>query len=308
MPTALPATYDVVNALTDLLKRRYVFPDRAALAEATLLESLRNGALAELDGPSLTARLTTDLYAVCEDHHLRLIWHDEPQTMVEGPADDDPVVLAGWRADEEADGHGIVRVERLDNGGAGGVGLIQLDSVCHAEWGSPAIGAAMTLVRHTTALVLDLRANVGGWPEGAATWCSYFFPGDSTHLNDVYDRDLDATRQFWSLPALPGPRYLDRSVYALVSARTFSGGEDIAYTLQAQGRAVVVGETTRGGAHPTDIVQLDPHVSVKIPTARSINPVTRSNWEGVGVVPDLSVPAESALEAALQLAAGARTD
>ena len=200
--------------------------------------------------------------------------------------------------EEEADGHGIVKVERLGDG----VGLIELDSVCHAEWGSPAIGAAMTLVRHSTALVLDLRANVGGWPEGAATWCSYFFPGDSTHLNDVYDRDLDATRQFWSLPALPGPRYLDRPVYALVSARTFSGGEDIAYTLQAQGRAVVVGETTRGGAHPTDIVQLGAHVSLKIPTARSINPVTGSNWEGVGVVPDVSVPAESALEAALRLA------
>lgn len=295
----MPTADAVITALTDLLKRRYVFPDKADRAAADLMAGLAGGAFAGLEGAALTARLTADLHTICQDHHLRLIWHDEPQDMVEGPADDDPVVLAGWRADEEADGHGIVRVERPDN-----VGLIALDSVCHAEWGSPAIGAAMTLVRHTTALVLDLRANVGGWPEGAATWCSYFFAGDTTHLNDVYDRDLDATRQFWSLPALPGPRYLDRPVYALVSARTFSGGEDIAYTLQAQGRAIVVGETTRGGAHPTDIVQLDPHVSVKLPTARSINPVTGTNWEGVGVVPDVQVPAGTALEAALQLAGG----
>jgi hypothetical protein len=300
MPTQ-PVADDVVNALTDLLNRRYVFPALAARAETTLLASLRDGDLAGLDGPALMARLTTDLYDVCADHHLRLIWHDEPQARVVGLADDDPVVLAGWRTEEETDGHGIVRVERHE-----GVGVIELDSVCHADWGSAAIGAAMTLVRHTTALVLDLRRNVGGWPEGAATWCSYFFPGDTTHLNDVYDRDLDATRQFWSLPGLPGPRYLDRPVFALVSTRTFSGGEDIAYTLQAQGRAVVVGETTRGGAHPTDIVQLDPHVSVKIPTARSINPVTGSNWEGVGVTPDVSVPADSALETALQLCADER--
>ncbi|MGI8691709.1 MAG: S41 family peptidase [Geodermatophilaceae bacterium] len=39
-------------------------------------------------------------------------------------------------------------------------------------------------------------------------------------------------------------------MYVLTSGATFSGGEALAYDLQQLGRATVVGERTRGGAHP----------------------------------------------------------
>ncbi|MFF0153469.1 S41 family peptidase [Micromonospora sp. NPDC005203] len=118
--------------------------------------------------------------------------------------------------------------------------------------GAAAIGAAMQLVALSAALILDLRACSGGTPEGAAMCCSYFFRDDQVHLDDFYERSTGATRQFWTTAHLPAPRYADRPVHVLTSAMTFSGGEDVAYTPQAHGRAVVVvGETTRGGAHPT---------------------------------------------------------
>lgn len=129
-------------------------------------------------------------------------------------------------------------------------------------------------------------------------WCSYFFPDDEVHLKDFYVRSTDSTRQYWTLPYLPAPRYLDRPVYVLTSASTFSGGEDVAYTLQAHGRAEVVGETTRGGAHPTARHPVTEHITVTVPTARTINAVTGTNWEGVGVQPDRAVPAEEACETA----------
>ncbi|MFD5883174.1 S41 family peptidase [Streptomyces yangpuensis] len=98
---------------------------------------------------------------------------------------------------------------------------------------------------------------------------------------------------------------LDRPVYVLTGALTFSGSEDVAHTLQAHGRAVLVGETTRGGAHPTDRHAVSEHVLVAVPAARTISTVTGGNWEGVGVVPDIAVPADQALDAALKAARAA---
>ncbi|MCX4808381.1 S41 family peptidase [Streptomyces sp. NBC_01214] len=177
---------------------------------------------------------------------------------------------------------------------------MEIRRIASATEGADAIGAAMQLVAHSSALVLDLRNCLGGAPEGAAMWCSYFFPDDQVHLNDIYDRTSDTTRQYWTAAHLPAPRYLDRPVHVLTSGVTFSGGEDVAYTLQAQGRAVLVGATTRGGAHPTARHAVAEHVLVTVPTARTINTVTGGNWEGVGVVPDVPVPAEQALDAALK--------
>ncbi|GGZ52724.1 hypothetical protein GCM10010387_53570 [Streptomyces inusitatus] len=137
----------------------------------------------------------------------------------------------------------------------------------------------------------------------AAMWCGYFFRDDQVHLKDIYDRRTDTTRQFWTAGHLPAPRYADRPVYVLTSGTTFSASEGIAYTLQAHGRAVVVGETTRGGAHPTERHAITEHILVTVPTARTVNPLTGANWEGVGVVPDVPVPAERALAEAIGAAA-----
>jgi len=162
----------------------------------------------------------------------------------------------------------------------------------------PAIAAAMELVSGTYALIIDLRENGGGSPHGVAFWCSYLLPEEPTHLNDIFHADTGQTSQFWSLPYLPGSRYTGRPVYVLTSSRTFSGGEDFCYTLQALGRAELIGETTGGGAHPTRPFPISPAVHIAIPFARSINPITGTNWQGTGVIPDTPVPADEAYRVA----------
>jgi C-terminal processing protease CtpA/Prc len=162
----------------------------------------------------------------------------------------------------------------------------------------------MELVTGTYALIIDLRRNHGGSPDGVAFWCSYLFPGGGVHLSNIFHADTGETRQFWSLAYVPGDRYLDRPVYLLTSHETFSGGEDFCYTLQAQGRAEVIGETTGGGAHPTRMVPISLTVAVAVPFARSVNPVTGTNWQGTGVVPDIAVPAVQAYDVAYAKALG----
>jgi C-terminal processing protease CtpA/Prc len=192
------------------------------------------------------------------------------------------------------DNFGIHRVERLD----GNVGYLDVRRVPVPANAGPAIAAAMELVAGTHALIIDLRRNGGGSPDGVVFWCSYLVDERPTHLNDIFRADTGETRQFWALPYVPGPRYLDRPVYVLTSARTFSGGEDFAYTLQALGRARVIGESTGGGAHPTRPFGISAAVHIAIPFARSVNPVTGTNWQGTGVRPDVDVPEAQAYDVA----------
>ncbi|MFE2170116.1 S41 family peptidase [Streptomyces sp. NPDC059447] len=290
----MPTNEQIVEQALARITAGYVFPDKATAIEEAIRIRIASGAYEGLSDRELCETVTAHLQEVCPDKHLRLMWTEEPQSLE--PVDDDGG-MAAFMSFLRTENQGIRRVERLD----GNVGLIELTRIATAIEGADAIGAAMRLVAQSCALVLDLRECLGGAPEGAALWNSHFFPDDQVHLNDIYDRGSDSTRQFWASAHLPGPRYTDdRPVYVLTSERTFSGGEDVAYTLQAHGRAVVIGATTRGGAHPTARRAVAEHILVTVPTARSINPVTGTNWEGVGVVPDIQVPADEALDEALK--------
>jgi len=106
---------------------------------------------------------------------------------------------------------------------------------------------------------------------------------------------------------VPGRRFgSTKPVYVLTSKRTFSAAENFAYDLQALKRVVVVGEPSGGGAHPNEVKKLTPHFAMSIAIGRSINPITNADWEGSGVIPDVPVPADRALEKALELARAAK--
>jgi hypothetical protein len=277
---------EIVETALSVLRSRYVFPDRAAQAAADIEARLLEGEYDELSEAELAERLTSQLYAVCADKHLRVRSH--PQRMRPRPAPADRAkVRQEMRAIGRLDNFGIHRVERLD----GNVGYIDLRRVAMPENAGASIAAAMELVSGTYALIIDLRRNGGGSPDGVVFWCSYLFEGPGTHFNDIFEAESGQTRQFWSLSYVPGSRYVDKPVYLLVSHETFSGGEDFCYTLQALGRAQLIGETTGGGAHPTGTRPLSATMAISVPHARSVNPITGTNWEGTGVVPDVQVTA-----------------
>jgi C-terminal processing protease CtpA/Prc len=97
---------------------------------------------------------------------------------------------------------------------------------------------------------------------------------------------------------VPGRRYTGKEVYVLTSKRTFSGAEEFTYNLKNLKRATIVGETTGGGAHPGGTRRVTDHFAVWVPSGRAINPITKTNWEGTGVTPDIAVPADQALATA----------
>jgi len=267
---------ELIDAAIPLITANYVFPD---IAEKVVDVLRRNDYEHLADVDEFAAAVTADLQSVNGDKHLRLL-HEEPAPRA------------------ETDHHGFDRVEILD----GNIGYVENTRLREAGGFGDFAVAAMTLVAGTDALIIDLRRCRGGDPAMVSLLCAYLFD-ESKHVNDIYNRPDDRTIQFWTPPYVPGRRFGGtKPVWVLTSSVTFSGGEELAYDLQQTGRATIVGETTRGGAHPTDWHEIAEHLYVTVPEARAINPESGANWEAVGVVPDLAVAADQALDHAVELA------
>jgi len=154
----------------------------------------------------------------------------------------------------------------------------------------------------TKALIIDLRENAGGGKAGSTPLLESYLFDRRTHLSDVSFRYTGEIRKRWTLDSVAGARFGGvKPVYVLTSAHTLSAAEELAYDLQALKRATIVGETTSGQAHATFEARIENHFGILLPTGRTINPVTGADWEGVGVVPDVKVPASDALTTAQRL-------
>jgi hypothetical protein len=289
----------VVAALCARLRGNYVFPTIGEAMAAHIETRDAAGAYAARGGQTLADMLTDDMREISNDLHLRVRYRAQPRPRyIEDDIGQNADRYAEYGRDAARRNYGFERVERLP----GNIGYLEQRALDDARLASETALAALRLLAPTDALILDLRRNGGGDPRLVALLCSALLPSEPTHLNTFYARDDNSFEQFWTLPWLPVPRYLDKPVYVLTSRRTASGAEELAYNLQTLKRATLIGETTAGAAHPVRLHQLSPHFEANIAFGRAINPVTGANWEGVGVVPDIALPAEHAFAHAQQLA------
>jgi retinol-binding protein 3 len=237
---------------------------------------------------------------VSHDRHLGVSFSPAalPAPTAGGPS---PEARARVRRQLEQNNCAFERVERLQ----GNVGYLKFNAFMDPEVCGATASAAMNFLANVDALVVDLRENGGGDPAMVAYVSSYLF-AERTHLNDLWERTTDRTTEYWTRTDVPGKRLAEKPVYVLTSRRTFSGAEEFSYNLKNLKRATIVGETTGGGAHPVSGQRIDDHFTIGVPFARAINPVSKTNWEGTGVEPDVKVPAADALSTALKLAAEKR--
>ncbi len=285
----------VVEEALKQIREAYVLPDLGAKMEAAIRERMKRGDYDRITlGPVLADTLTLHLQEVSRDRHLGVRYSVAPVPQRRERDEPSPEEQEHFRRIGRAINHGFERVERL----SGNVGYLDLRGFFPATEGGETVAAAMNFLANTDALIVDLRKNGGGDPAMVALICSYLFPAEPVHLNDLYFRPTNETQQFWTLPYVPGRRYEGKDVYVLTSSRSFSGAEEFAYNMKTQKRATLVGETTGGGANPGDGRRLGEHFSMFLPTGRAINPITKTNWEGTGVEPDVKVPADLALDTA----------
>jgi Peptidase family S41/N-terminal domain of Peptidase_S41 in eukaryotic IRBP len=287
----------VVGQVAELVEEHYIFPQVATAVSGVLATGLAERRY-PADVRELAAAVTADLQSVNGDKHLRLMHHDEPLNE-RAPGDDaeENAIFAGW-ADQTCGG--VACVQRL----AGNVGYLELRPILFpAFMCGDIITAAMSVVAATDALLIDVRHCRGGEPGMAVFLISYLWDHEPAQLTGLRDRKGGLLKQAWTHSYVPGRRFgKTKPVYLLTSATTFSGGEQLSYDLQQLGRATIVGEQTRGGAHAREGFVVHPHLEATIPVAESVNPKTGGNWEGTGVVPDIETTADQARDAAYERA------
>lgn len=189
---------------------------------------------------------------------------------------------------------GINRVERL----AGNVGYIRIAQFTDPQSFSKQVDGAMLVLSSTRALIVDVRDSPGGSSRSVAYLSSHFFePTERVHLNSFIYRFAPTVTE-WTR-SVPHP-YLHRKVIVLTNRGTGPAAEGFAYQMQAFGRARIVGERSKGGAHAGNFVTVGRNFAAFIPTSYSWNPKTRTNWEKTGVLPDIPVSTDITLETALR--------
>ncbi|MFN2513593.1 MAG: S41 family peptidase [Pyrinomonadaceae bacterium] len=282
----------IIESISKRLNEAYVFPDIAKKMEASLRDRIAKKEYDQITSSRTFAEtLTKDLQAVSKDKHLRVRYSHEPLPVRQPRREPSAEEREERHREMNWMNHGFNKVERL----RGNIGYVEFRGFFDPEFGAETLAAAMNFVNSTDSLIIDLRSNGGGSPEMVALVCSYLFGPDPVHLNDLYWREGNRTDEFWTRKEVAGKRYLNKDVYVLTSKRTFSGAEEFTYNLKNLKRATIIGETTGGGAHPGGGFRINEHFNMFVPTGRAISPITKTNWEGTGVKPDIEVPADQAL-------------
>jgi hypothetical protein len=290
----------VALAAADRLERLYVYPAKGLAAATRLRDQAATGAYDGLQAKDLGMRLTSDLADVLHDKHVRVEYSIDVLPPDDGSdKGQSPAEIAAFARVERAGGYGLGRVAHLP----GNVGYVDVRFFPDASPARNTVVDGMAgAVASSDAVILDLRRNHGGDPDGVARLLSHFF-APKTHLNDFVGRgdgDPKVTGSTFT-SRVPGPQ-ITAPLYVLTSGNTFSGGEECAYDIQTQKRGTLVGEVTGGGANPGSDHRLDDHFDIFVPDARARNPITKTNWEGTGVRPDIAVPQDRALATAYAMA------
>ena len=285
----------VIDAILKELNDRYVFPEVAKQIETSIRQKVAGKEYDSItSAEEFAKKLTDDLQAVSKDKHMRVRYSAQPIPVRKQAGEPSAEERAEFENNMRRINFAFEKVERLP----GNIGYIKFNNFLAPELGAETVAAAMTFVANTDALIFDLRENGGGDPEMVALISSYLFGDKPVNLNNLYWREGNKTEEFWTKPTVLGKKYGDKDVYILTANRTFSAAEEFTNNLKVLKRATIVGETTGGGANPGGVFRISEHFGIFVPTGKAVNPITKTNWEGTGVEPDVKVSKEMALKTA----------
>ena len=290
---------EVVETLIKELNESYVFAETAKKMESDLRSRVAANEYAAVNSSRAFAeKLTADLQSVSKDKHLRVRYSHDALPVRQDRREPTAEEIERTKWFNKRVNYGFERVERMN----GNIGYINLLGFNDDEAGAATVAATMAFLQNTESIIFDLRQNGGGNPAMIALISSYLFGEKPVHLNDLYWRQGNRTDEFWTKPELAKLKFPNKDIYVLTSNYTFSGAEEFSYNLKNLKRATIIGETTGGGAHPGGVVRLADHFGVFIPRGRAVNPISKTNWEGTGVEPDIKVPKDQALKVAYLMA------
>lgn len=286
-----------IDSITNILKSNYVYPEKAEKLSKYLNKNHRKGKYKGINNEmEFAQQIQQDLLSVINDTHLIFEFNPEHAALLKADNEttNDSNDIKTVSPEMQRFNFGFQSMQIMN----GNIGYLKLNGFYDTDHASNTAVAAMNYLSHADAIIFDLRQNSGGSFEMVQLLSSYLFDSKPVHLSGFYWRPDDKHTQNWTLPHVPGKRNPEAEVIILTSAGTHSAAEEFSYNLKHLKRATVIGETTMGGAHPGKFMPVNDRFVLFVPYGRSTNPITNTNWEGVGVIPDIEVNAADALAVA----------
>ncbi|UCF65192.1 MAG: hypothetical protein JSW33_04990, partial [bacterium] len=283
----------VLQKIDSLVEAKYVYPQKAKLFAQEFRKTYEGGSyISFTDMREFAGQVTADLIRITQDKHFnfRVI---EPTDVGEEPQGSLHHPIRYHRLGIK-ENNGFFKLEWLE----GNIACLDFRRFYYFTDTRDLMNAAMKFMSNANSIIIDLRENGGGSGE----YLSSYFLVYPTQLNSWYSREDDFLTEYWTIKEIGVERCTDVPLFILTSKRTFSAAESFAYDMKVRKRAVIIGDSTKGGAHSVDLYKIDDLFEIYIPTSRAINPVTGTNWEGKGVIPDIIIPAELALDTAIVMA------
>lgn len=289
----------IVDKELDLVGKTYVFPEKRAGIVAAIRAKEQAGAYDITNPADLADKLGSDVIAASHDKHMWIQYDPAQFKAIQAPQNDPGADAYFARALKRAN-YGYREMKVL----AGNVRYVNLTTFNWASKSSPpAVADAARFLGGGDAAIIDLRENGGGSGDAVRAMISYFMPAKKQVLMAYHDGISGKTDYSMVALKLAAPRMVGKPLYVLTSGGTGSAAEEFAYHVKLFKLGTLVGETTAGAANNDSVSALaPPGFVVSISTGRAIHPVNNDNWEGVGVVPDVAVDSDKALDQAQLLA------
>lgn len=292
---------EIIDSIIFQFKDKYVFSDVADLMAKDLVKRYKRGEYNGIKDKTIFAdSLKSHLFAISKDKHIGVSYDKKMASLLREPKTEENSDTKFNSVNERVRkfNYGFEELKIMK----GNVAYIKLTGFAPTLYGGKTASSAMQFVSNSDALIFDLRTNFGGDDSMIQLLISYLFSEKPVHLNNFYHRKEDKTTQSWTLPFVPGKRMPNIPVYVLISNKTISAGEEFAYDLKNLKRGTIIGEQSTGAANFGEEFIAKGNFIVWVPTGRAINPITKTNWEGKGVEPDVKVKSEEALDVAYKMA------
>ena len=278
---------EVIDSIKESLNVNYINKELSVKMVKLIHQNIKKEEYNSIkDYKQFANKLTEDLQSISNDPHLKVNF--EPERIANKKAlftKSDSIKLSDNKLnDMKRTNFGFSEVKIFD----GNIGYLDLRYFSEVELATETLDATMSFLGNTSAIILDLRFNGGGDPSMVQLLASYFFNDDPVLLNTFYCRSTNESQELWTKKTTNGKHLPYVLLYVLTSKNTFSAAEAFAYDLKHLSRATVIGETTKGGANLSRRFSVNSNFTISIPYMEAIHPVTKTNWESVGVIPDIN--------------------
>ncbi len=274
----------------DTLNHDYIFPEKAKSISEKLMskETLKQlNQTSELD--EFINVLALLIRNVSKDNYLDIVENNNQIFIDKTPINS---------TYNNADNFGFAKVEIL----SGNIGYMKVNYFYQNQSAALYATQAFDYLSKTDALIIDLRNAEGNSISLAQHMMSVFVKKNSLLAKVVYDKQTK-TKELIASGTLNNVSFKQNfPVYILTSSFVSGTGEFFSYTLKHLDKAVIVGEQTMGVALISKKYQINEYISVNMPVAMPIHPVTNTNWEQQGVIPDYMIEAKLSFDFAYKLA------